>query len=313
MQFDLPAVPEGHKVTKFELRLTPVDDPRYNYHFDSPAFRQAVVAALVATRQDPAAFEQELKKVGDADHEPLNTKHLGVEACPIVADWAAGGNQDATTAPERDSVERRTVNGETKTLPQQVNCALNASVHVIDGVWVFDLTFAANAWATGRIENRGVLLRPVLPPNLAYGDPDLSTWDQVTFTNTPQFVFETAEKKKAAVAPAPRTVAPQVLSSTAESTETVTESFGGGESAAIEVESTPDEVATSPSPPIVQQVPAVLSGNPVTKWWTWLLLPMLLGGVFLTTQALTAEPVLAATERSGAMSRLIEARRRGLL
>ncbi len=45
------------------------------------------------------------------------------------------------------------------------------------GAWTFDLTFAAQAWA--RLDDpwptRAILLRPVGAPNLAYGDPDLST------------------------------------------------------------------------------------------------------------------------------------------
>lgn len=319
IQFDLPEVPSGHKVTKFELHLTPVDDPRLNYHFDSPAFRQAVVAALVGVgRREPEPFREETEKIGKEPHVPTSDQHLGVEACPIVAEWSAGANQDSKSAPERDSVERVTVDGESKSFPQQVNCALNASTKVVNGVWVFDLSFAANAWATERIANNGILLRPVVPPNLAYGDPDLSTWDQVTFHSAastdkaeekPRFVFETEEKARPVSFVSSRSDDVEVLGAQ-ESTETFTETFG-----AIDDFATPADVvqAEEPAPVVRPAAPALLSGDAVTQWWTWLFVPMLLAGIYVTTQAMAAEPALAAVERSGAMTRLIEARRKGLL
>lgn len=317
-QFDLPALPEGQKVSKFEVVLAPVED--FTFHFDSPAFRQAVLAALrLIQTEDPEAFQFELAKVGDEAHPFTNTETpLGVEACPILGDvtWAAGSNQDAATAPERDSAERVREGDSIKVLPKQVDCNLGGNGKIVDGNWVFDLTLAANAWADGRLPNNGVLLRPVLPPNLAYGDPDLSTFDQVTFfsplstedvTKLPGFVFATKDKAKPAISSA-RTGAPQVLGA---QTENFTETFGSIDKATAPLDAPEPEPA--PEEPEVQAALPALSGKAVTAWWTWLLLPILLGGIYLTTQALTTEVAPVTAERSGAMTRLIEARRRGEL
>lgn len=313
LQFDLPSVPSGHRVSKFEIQLVPVDD--FTFHFDSPGFRQAVQAALVlAGRRDAAAFAEEAKKVGNDDHPMVGEDALGVEACPIVGgfEWKAGSNQDAKTAPERDADERTG----TKLSPKQVDCILGANGKVRDGKWVFDLTLAANAWADGKLPNNGILLRPVLPPNLAYGDPDVSTWDQVTFYSPgtaandrqkPKYAFATKEKSKPVSVGGARTVEPQVLGS---DTETFTETFGRIDEPSAPLDAPAPRVEEPP--PTARVLPA-LSGGPITDWWVWLFLPMLLGGVYLTALALTAEPALVTAERAGAMTRLIEARRRGEL
>jgi len=193
---------------------------------------------------------------------------------------------------------------------------ISANGKVEDGEWVFDLTLAANAWTEGKMANNGLLLRPVLPPNLAYGDPDLSTFDQVVFyspqstTNPaqlPAFIMTTKEKSKPVTTSATRTVQSQVLGAQ----ETFDETFGSIDDAMTPIDAGPAP-APEPEPEVQAAIPA-LSGSPVTAWWTWLLLPILLGGIFMTTQALTAEAAPVTTERAGAMTRLIEARRRGEL
>lgn len=315
IQFDTPAIPAGHRATAFEIQLTP--DPDFTFHYDSPAFRQAVLSALrLIQTEDPEAFMTELKKVGDDGHPLKNETVLGVEACPIVGGfaWDAGGNQDAATAPERDTDERK----EGAVLPKQVDCNLGSNAKQRDGKWVFDLTLTANAWADGKIPNNGILLRPVLPPNLAYGDPDLSTFDQAVFfsptgttvgDNLPTFSLATKERSKpVSLAPA-RSIQPQVLGA---QSETFTETFGALDDPAPVLDA-PDPAPSVDAPPQRGATLPAGIGVPVTEWWVWLLLPMFLAGVYLTTQALTAEPAMVMAQRSGAMTRLIEARRRGEL
>lgn len=318
VRFELPTIPSGHRVDRFELVLTPVSD--FTFHFDSPGFRQAILAILRGIQtEDPGAFQQEFEKVGSDNHPMVNDEvPLGVEACPIVEGvaWDEGSNQDAATAPERDNDERRTnAEGESELLPKQVDCILGANSKIEDGKWVFDLTLAANAWAGGRMPNNGVLLRPVLPPNLAYGDPDLSTFDQATFfspkstdvpEDAPQYVMATEEDSEPVRLGTSQTVQPQVLGARE---ETFTEVFGS-----VDQPATPLDAPARAAAPSTQGglVPA-LSGTPVTEWWVWMLLPLFLAGAYLISQALTAEPAMAFAERSGAMTRLIEARRRGEL
>ncbi|HLG00760.1 MAG TPA: hypothetical protein VI916_09820 [Acidimicrobiia bacterium] len=317
IQFDTPAIPTGHRATKFEIQLTP--DPDFTFHYDSPAFRQTVLSVLrLIQSEDPEAFMTELEKVGNERHPPKSETLLGVEACPIVGDfaWDAGGNQDAAKAPERDTDERK----DGAVFPKQVDCSLGSNAKHRDGKWVFDLTLAVNAWADGKIPNNGLLLRPVLPPNLAYGDPDLSTFDQAVFfsptgttisDNLPTFSLATKEKSKPVTLASGRTIQPQVLGAQATS-ETFTETFGALDDPAPVLDAADPAPAVDAPPQRGATLPAGL-GVPVTEWWVWLLLPMFLAGVYLTTQALTAEPAMVTVQRSGAMTRLIEARRRGEL
>lgn len=316
LQFEVPTLPSDERVSKFEISLMPVPD--VTFHFDSPGFRQAILAVLrLIQSEDPEAFMTELEKVGDDGHPIAQDEiPLGVEACPIVADfaWEAGGNQNADNAPERDTDER----SDAGVVPKQVDCALGANGRVQDGKWFFDLSLAANAWAEGKLPNNGVLLRPVLPPNLAYGDPDLSTFDQVVFFSPtsaetddqkPMFTLVTKDRARpVSTVGAARSIDSQVLGASTTNTETFTEAFGGIDDVAPAVDTPAPAVDT---PPQRGSTLPALSGTPITEWWVWLLLPMFLAGVYLTTQALTAEPAMAVAGRSGAMTRLIEARKRG--
>src|SRR5690606_10613976 len=117
--------------------------------------------------------EQDPQKILDAVQRaltgevPLVTQTVtGIEACPIVEPWEAGSAQGAGL----DGVR----------LPD-VDCLLGPSGQLDPdtGPWTFGLACAARAWLDGRdgqsFPNEGILLRPVGAPNLAYGDPDLST------------------------------------------------------------------------------------------------------------------------------------------
>lgn len=303
VKFALPDVPEGHQVDEFRLFFTQTDP---TFHADSPMFRQSMVAALqLLVRQDPS----EAPKLADRDPlvGPFPDPELfnGLEVCPITAAFETGENQAGAEAP-KDSTE-----SDDPTL----ECGFGANGTPIavgdDGVvWAFDLTLAANAWVEGDLANEGILIRPIGAPNLAHGDPDGSTSEQITLVGgeaeegAPEFSIATSEK------PEPITFGgfdsgTEVQGAQA---QTFTETFGGAEGQQQPV----DRPAPEPAPPVQQAAPAVLSGDPVTEWWVWLLLPIFLAGAYLTAQGLTAEPMVAA-ERAGAMTRLVEARRAAAL
>lgn len=322
LQIDLPDVPEGDEVSEFQLVLTESSD--FTFHSDSPFFREAIFQAIKfgGGNRTEEGFEDFMEAFQEAvtDEDKFSDRHLGVEACPIIDDWEGGQNQDAAEAPDRDIPERVTQDGEETTLEPQLDCGFGATgQRQDDGTWVFDLTFAAEAWTAGDMENRGVFLRPLAAENLAYGDPDPSTFDQVTFhgkdadeEQRPGIVFATE--------PAPDLVTFDDFSSAGPAssgsltpsapragTETFTETFGGLDAAQTPVDSRP-AVEPAPQEPPRQAAPAGLTSEPITEWWVWLLLPLGLAGTWLVSQALTAEPRLAV-ERAGAMTRLIEARR----
>lgn len=303
VKFTLPDVPDGHQVDEFRVFFTQTDP---TFHTDSPMFRQSMVAALqLLVRQDPS----EVSKLADRDPlaGPFPDPELfnGLEVCPITTAFEEGENQAGTEAP-KDSTE---VDDPT------LDCGFGANGTPIavgdEGVvWAFDLTLAANAWVEDDLANEGILLRPIGAPNLAHGDPDLSTSEQITLVGgeaeegTPEFTIATSEKPEP-ISFGEFDSGPQVQGSEAR-TETFTEVLGGAETQQQPVDRPAPE--PEPAPPVQQAAPAVLSGDPVTEWWVWLLLPILLAGAYLTAQGLTAEPIVAA-ERSGAMTRLIEARR----
>lgn len=301
VNFTLPDVPEGHQVDEFRVYFTQTDP---TFHTDSPMFRQSMVAALqLLVRQDPSETPKLAERDPLAGPFPDPELFNGLEVCPITTEFETGENQPGTEAP-KDSTE-----SDDATL----ECGFGANgipIAVADDglVWAFDLTLAANAWVEGDLPNEGILIRPIGAPNLAHGDPDLSTSEQITLVGgeaeegAPEFSIATSAK------PEPISFdgfdsGPQVQGSQA---ETFTEVLGGAETQQQPVDRPAPE--PEPAPPVQQAAPAVLSGDPVTEWWVWLLLPILLAGAYLTAQGLTAEPVLAS-ERAGAMTRLIEARR----
>ncbi len=301
VKFTLPDVAEGDQVDEFRVFFTQTDP---TFHTDSPMFRQSMVAALqLLVRQDPS----ETPKLADRDPlaGPFPDPELfnGLEVCPISTAFEEGENQAGTEAP-KDSTE-----SDDPTL----ECGFGANGTPIavgdEGVvWAFDLTLAANAWVEGDLANEGILIRPIGAPNLAHGDPDFSTSEQVTLVGgeaeegAPEFSIATSEKPEP-ISFGDFDSGTQVQGSQA---ETFTEVLGGAETQQQPVDRPAPE--PEPAPQVQQAAPAVLSGNPVTEWWVWLLLPLLLAGAYLTAQGLTAEPIVAA-ERSGAMTRLIEARR----
>lgn len=320
VDLELPAIPNGEEVDSFTMVLTQAQP---TYSVESPLFRQAVLAALTCVSENPESplgrcTQEEFEKLANScpdaeDGVPclVYDKPLTVEACPIIGEWEAALSQDEDNLPEVDCLYS----------------AVGTPVEV-DGstFWVFDLTFAAQAWYAGDIKENGILLRPGAADNLAYGDPEPTYSKQVTFAN----VVEAAVTSSEPPPPPPPFTAPTFDSGSSGSFDTGgfgSDTGSGGFSAPASsapfsspTTSTPmaDAPAVSDSAPVEQpatagaEQPVTLAagtplGQPTSPWWLWAMVPMFLAGAWLLSRSLTETAAAAtATRGGGAMTRLLE-------
>jgi hypothetical protein len=215
----------------------------------------------------------------------------GIEACPTVQTWNGGPAQGASLDGTR--------------LPD-VNCVAGTT-GVFDPAartWTFDLTFAAQAWTTGLegqepLPNEGLLLRPAGAPNLAYGDPDLSTNWLVSLADStaaaglrPVIRYSTVPDEggtDGSVALPDGSFEIPVLGDTG-GFDLGPSTGGGGTSTVGALRARFAEGEHT-------------GGDPHTPGWVWIGLPLLAGGALLLTDALRAQPALAR-RRPGALTRL---------
>lgn len=292
--FELPPIPEGQT---YETVVIKMQEAQPTYHSNSPAFRQAVLAAAAQIREDsrgPSEFEKILSE------QPVDSMPIMVEACPFTEEFADGVGQSSAEIPGFE-------------------CLFGATgVRDDSGEWSFNLNFAAGAWADGTLPYQGVYFRPADAQNLAYGDKDPSTQSRVTFqvdTVTLEVPFVAAAAPPPAFQPQPQ---PQPTTQPAPPPSTGGSSggFTPTTSAPIVTEqpqtSEPAVVAPPAQQPAAPAAPPVAAPLPINSetpgfWYIWLLLPVFAGGMYMTAQALTAPvEVVAATSREGAMTRLIE-------
>jgi hypothetical protein len=330
VRFDVPGVPQGDEIFAFTVQF---DQSQPSYDLNSPAFRRVVLGAFSSLGpQDPSFFVEGL--VDALQQAPLEVDGdvIGIEACPLLAPFEPAGAPQAShadTLPQREVSEDET--------EVDVDCILGSSgVRGDDGVWSFDLTFAAAAWAAGDIENHGVLLRPSGAPNLAFGDPDTTTNAQVVLDLTDvRASMETAEAMDDVTG-----FEEMSLEDDASFEEAAFEEDAGFDEASFEEDASfapddPVDAGLSDAPdldaefadgeeltagPMVDgqaggggavDTVAAGGGNPVNPWWIWLLVPAFFGGAYLTSQALTGPAAATAgATQSGALSRLIAQRSR---
>lgn len=310
IDFVLPEVPAGEELDQLTLVL---DQTPPTYAFDSPAFRRAVLAMIqFAGSQDPAVFQEGMQAA--LAEEPASQPELGIEACPLVVDIPEGAEPPQSKPASELNVEGP--DGPDGAPQLGVDC-LYGSNGVFDAeaeTWSFDLTFAAQAWADGILENRGVLLRPVGAPNLAFGDPDTSTNAQVSLdAAAPKVLVASSEPPPPPppfepVTPPPATTGtappPPPSNPPSSSLFTAPPPMASGDFEAVP----PAEVA--PQTPTPQQTPAPQSldtvpvATPSQGPWVWLLVPAFLLGAWLVARSLTEE-LAVATARPGALSRLV--------
>lgn len=296
LQLALPALPEGHGFASFELVLR---QSGLNFAIESPALRAVVLAALgQVSEQDPAKLVDD---IGQALTEgELTTESVtGIEACPAVEPWIGGDAQaaaaDGTRLPDTD-------------------CLLGTT-GVLDpaaGTWTFDLTFAAQAWTGGEpggepLPNEGIVLRPVGAPNLAYGDPDLSTNWVVSLADAAAAEDERPLIRYSTVALTPEGVeGPPAFDGPS--------TFDPGVGGVVELPSFDPIPSSGPvTPPVASLGGAIRAryaerassaGAGYLPGWVWLALPLGALGAVLLAQALAASPA-SSRRRPGALSKLV--------
>ncbi len=288
-QISLPALPAGERFASFELVF---HQDGLNFAIESPAVRDVVLQIVSQLEgQNPQLIADAIQRALSGE-VPLATETItGIEACPTVDPWnggpAQGASLDGTRVP-------------------RVNCLAGTSGEFdpAAGTWTFDLTFAAQAWTTGLdgsepLANEGILLRPAGAPNLAYGDPDLSTnWIVSLADNTaaaglrPVIRYSTTPDDSAAgdggaFLPGDSFEIP-IAGDSGFDLGGVPVGGGGSTVGALRARYAEGEHT---------------GGDPQTPGWVWIGLPLLAAGALLLTDALRAQPALAR-RRPGALTRL---------
>jgi hypothetical protein len=334
LKFELPDIPEGDEVVTFSISF-PMEQPSYD--MNSPSFRAFVQSVMVAIgSQDPSVVLERLPESLEAGPVDIDGDMIRMEACPLTQPFEPGGAPQASHAEE---LPREESHDDDELGPPAVDCMLGGTGSYDEEAerWVFDLAFAADAWSSGELENHGVLISPIGVPNLAYGDPDLTTNAQITLdTEDVKVAMDTAEPPP----PVEELDSPGELGEMGElgeepmASDDMSLEDGGGFDDAPSADGFDDggaagapEVADDPGGEIVDEPvddPEVADGQqleqaapagsePGTPWWTWLLVPTFAGGAYLVGNAMTASPLAAVSggERPGAMSRLIASRTGG--
>jgi hypothetical protein len=329
VKFELPDLPDGDEVVAFNVSFAQ-EQPTYD--LNSPAFRDVVQAAMVAIGdQDPGVIAERLPGIL-AEGEPVefDSDAIRMEACPLTEPFEPEGAPQAQHADEMPREEAP--DGEEVGEPA-VDCMFGGTGTFNEDTerWEFDLAFAADAWASGELDNNGVLISPIGVGNLAYGDPDLTTNAQLTLDIEDVTVaYDTAEPPP----PVEELDAPEALGEPEQSEDMALEDDGGSfddapaddgagfDDGAADAPEVADDAAggedmdgepvddpeVAGEPELEQAAPA--SAEPGPAWFVWLLVPTFAGGAYLVGNAMTASPLaaVAGSERPGAMSRLIASR-----
>ena len=174
--------------------------------------------------------------------------------------------------------------------------------------FTFDLTFAAQAWTEGvegqPFANEGILLRPVGAPNLAYGDPDLSTNWVVSLADGTAADAALRPEIRYTTVPAPATDA-----GTPDPGVGLPDLGTGGATIDFGAPSTgsPGVVSGALGPLRARFADVPAGGEGSTPGWVWVALPLGAVGAVLFAQSLSATPA-ATRRRPGALTRLMAER-----
>ncbi len=301
LQFPLPDLPEGQEFAKIELLMRP---DGVSYAAESPAFRELVLAAISqVSDQDPEQFTNVLADVASGETAAVAEAITGIEACPVTETWNGGDAQDAGADGQR--------------VPE-VDCLIGTTGEFdpSNGNWVFDITFAAQAWTTGGISgepipNEGILLRPLGAENLAYGDPDLSTNWLVSLADGEAADEDLRPRLRYSVAPAPPPVEPidtavaspepaaPVASPTPTPSASPAPSPSSGSSGSQTQTVIPSELRAR------YAEPAAVTTAATNPWWLLLLIPLLGMIGWSMGEAALARPATATSRQGGALDRLV--------
>lgn len=321
----LPDLPADREVDTFTLTVHRAAE---SFATESPAFRELIAAVVAQAGEEsgPEPFIEALQLAAEGDVSLLETEITGVEACAITTPWQAAENQGAELLPEIDPIY-----------------CVDDPEPTEDGVHTFDLSFAANDHYAGVIDLHGVLLRPLFPANLAYGDPDFSTNFILYFAGPdaedPEIRPAYAFSDRPAPQPPPPLEGPAgglVGGATGGSGLAPAPGgglgglggLGGGVTSGAPALAPPDapggaDVATPEAVPDQGQEEVAIAEGPVapipefapiaqeqpasSAWVPWVLLPLLLGGAWWYGRVLGSPPP-DVVGRAGAMTRLLRQR-----
>jgi hypothetical protein len=289
LALSLPTLAEGERFGSVELVL---HQDGLNFALESPALRDVVLQIVSQLEeQAPEKIAEAVQRAISGEVPLVAQSVTGIEACPIREDWnagdAQGANLDGVRLPATDCIVGTT-----------------GAFDPATATWTFDLTFMVQAWTDGLdgqpFENRGLMLRPVGAPNLAYGDPDVST----------NWVVSLADSTAA------EPLRPMLRYTTVAGDEGG--AIDGGTSAELP-SFTPggpvDFGAPGPGPvtpgggeaaPGEELVPTPRRASS-TPGWVWLVLPLGLVAAAIFAQSLDATPD-ALRRRPGALTRLSDER-----
>lgn len=326
--FETPAVPDGEDVLRYELAF---GQSQPSYHLNSPSFRRIILGVFEAIgSSDPAAVAEGLAAALTEEDLFDFSAIMSVEACPLLEPFEPGGAPMASDAVE---LPRQEMDGADE---PAIDCTFGGN-GVFDeeaGVWRIDLAFAAQAWAQGEIENHGVLLRPIGAPNLAFGDPDLSTNAQLLLDITEvTAALETAEPFEAGdfedltdpelggdelpAGDEPFDGGDDGFDAGGDLGDVAADLGGGFDGPDLDDDlafdaDAPDvadgmELDDTEEVALEAQAARPAGSAPHTPWWVWLLAPLLVGGAYLTGSAVLAPaPVVAGAGGGGALTRMLE-------
>ncbi|MDQ2649279.1 MAG: hypothetical protein M3Z03_06980 [Actinomycetota bacterium] len=292
-QLALPALPAGERFGSFELIL---HQSGVNFAIESPAVRDIVLQIVSQLEaQDPQKILDAVTRAISGE-VPLVTETItGIEACPALEPWRSGVGQGASLDGTR--------------LPD-VECLIGTTgaYDAAAGTFTFDLTFAAQAWTEGiegeAFNNEGIILRPVGAPNLAYGDPDLSTNWVVSLGDATAAEGLRPEIRYTTVpAPSADTGGDVDLGVGLPDFGTGTGPIDFG---APSTGSTGSAGLSGPFSARYADL-ADFDGKGSTPGWVWVALPLGALGALLFAQSLSASPA-ASRRRPGALTRLIAER-----
>lgn len=300
IRFEAPSAPDGEEITQFDLVLA---QGQPTFDMDSPAFRRIVLGVFEAVApQDPQFIVDGLIDALE-NEEPLDlSQKVGIEACALLEPFEPSEPPMAQSDEQIPSDE----SGE-----PSIDCVLGGLGRFDEQqlTWTFDLRFAARAWATGEIDNHGVLLRPIGVQNLAFGDPDPTTSAQITLDLT-------SSASALATQPLPPPLAPPVPA------EPPTLAGGTGLQPGDPVPLGPPLVtppAAAPPGPAVEPPTAppsvasdAVAAGPIEQpWWMWLVLVAFAAGIRLALVGFAGTEAGTAASAAGAMSHLLARRARG--
>ncbi|MBA2608411.1 MAG: hypothetical protein H0U92_05710 [Actinobacteria bacterium] len=296
---NLPALASGQRYGKFELVLY---QDGVNFAIESPALRDVVLQLVGQVgEQDPAKISDAITRAITGE-VPLTTESItGIEACAVIQPWNAGRGQAASLDGSR--------------LPD-VNCLIGTTgaFDKAAKAWVFDLTFAAQAWTEGVdgqvLDNQGIMLRPLGAPNLAYGDPDFSTNWVVSLADStssnanlrPLIRYTTVTDDTGAV------IDPGgLVDLPASPTDDTPLDFGDAVDGVNAPSTGGSDLGDPLAVPPARTASRARTSHGSTPGWLWLVLPLALLVAFAFDEALGATPA-AMRRRPGALTKLEAAR-----